>query len=57
MLPSPPPFPPDGYLDINDPLMVTAPMVDPGTGYKVINEYNPLVYLGNARVGHEKNAK
>lgn len=37
---------PDGYLDIANPLTVVAPIVDPGSGYRTINEWNPLVFLG-----------
>lgn len=38
--------PADGNLNIEEPLTIFAPLVDPGSGYKVINPYNPLVYLG-----------
>ncbi|CAM9591361.1 unnamed protein product [Pylaiella littoralis] len=35
----------DGYLYNEEPLTLTAPLVNPGSGFSVINPYNPLVYL------------
>lgn len=41
------PYTTDGYLDIEEPLTIFAPLVDPAPGqYNVINPYNPLVYVG-----------
>lgn len=36
----------DGKLNITDPWTLIAPAVDPAAGYRIINEYNPIVYLG-----------
>ncbi|CAM9804044.1 unnamed protein product [Ectocarpus sp. 12 AP-2014] len=40
----------DGHLDITQPLTLIAPYVDPGSGYRLINPYNPIVYLVNENV-------
>lgn len=36
----------DGKLNITDPWTLIAPAVDSTAGYRIINEYNPIVYLG-----------